>query len=53
MGKRLPDSSAIAFYDADPCRNTRLWQEMSEKTFGMLTQGFSYKQILTLVTVPD
>jgi DNA-directed RNA polymerase subunit RPC12/RpoP/adenylate kinase family enzyme len=49
----LPAGSVIVFDDAGLGINARLWQEMSARVFGMLTQGFRYKQILTFITVPD
>ena len=49
----LPKGSVIIFDDAGLGINARLWQEMSARVFGMLTQGFRYKQILTFITVPD
>lgn len=49
----LPPGSVIVFDDAGLGINARLWQEMSARVFGMLTQGFRYKQILTFITVPD
>jgi hypothetical protein len=49
----LPPGSVIVFDDTGLGINARLWQEMSARVFGMLTQGFRYKQILTFITVPD
>ena len=49
----LPPGSVIVFDDAGLGINARLWQEMSARVFGMLTQGFRYKQIMTFITVPD
>ncbi|MGP6208009.1 hypothetical protein ACNF42_08295 [Cuniculiplasma sp. SKW3] len=49
----IPAGSVIVFDDAGLGINARLWQEMSARVFGMLTQGFRYKQILTFITVPD
>jgi len=49
----LPTGSVIVFDDAGLGINARLWQETSARIFGMLTQGFRYKQILTFITVPD
>lgn len=49
----LPKGSVIIFDDAGLGINARLWQEESARIFGMLTQGFRYKQILTFITVPD
>lgn len=49
----LPPGSVIVFDDAGLGINARLWQEMSARVFGMLTQGFRYKQIITFITVPD
>ena len=49
----LPPGSVIVFDDAGLGINARLWQEMNARVFGMLTQGFRYKQILTFITVPD
>ena len=49
----LPAGSVIVFDDAGLGINARLWQDLSARVFGMLTQGFRYKQILTFITVPD
>ncbi|MHB1439992.1 MAG: hypothetical protein ACYCSO_05180 [Cuniculiplasma sp.] len=49
----LPPGSVIVFDDAGLGINARLWQETSSRIFGMLTQGFRYKQILVFITVPD
>ena len=49
----LPPGAVIIFDDAGLGINARLWQEMSARVFGMLTQGFRYRQILTFITVPD
>ena len=49
----LPKGSVIIFDDAGLGINARLWQEVSARIFGMLTQGFRYKQIITFITVPD
>ena len=49
----LPPGSVIVFDDAGLGINARLWQETSARVFGMLTQGFRFKQILTFITVPD
>lgn len=49
----LPPGSVIVFDDAGLGINARLWQEASSRIFGMLTQGFRYKQIMTFITVPD
>ncbi|MBX8640680.1 MAG: hypothetical protein KIS29_10135 [Thermoplasmata archaeon] len=53
VNQGLPPGSVIVFDDAGLGINARLWQEMSARVFGMLTQGFRYKQILTFITVPD
>ncbi len=49
----LPKGSVIIFDDAGLGINARLWQDLSARIFGMLTQGFRYKQINTFITVPD
>ncbi|MHB8544870.1 MAG: P-loop NTPase family protein [Leptospirales bacterium] len=49
----LPKGAVIVFDDAGLGINARLWQEMSARIFGMLTQGFRYKHILIFITVPD
>ena len=49
----LPPGSVIVFDDAGLGINARLWQDMNARVFGMLTQGFRYKQIITFITVPD
>jgi predicted Zn finger-like uncharacterized protein len=53
VNSNLPTGSVIVFDDAGLGINARLWQETSARIFGMLTQGFRYKQILTFITVPD
>ncbi len=53
VNQGLPPGSVIVFDDAGLGINARLWQEMSARVFGMLTQGFRYRQILTFITVPD
>ena len=49
----LPRGSVIVFDDAGLGIPAREWQNLASKTFGLLTQGFRYKQILTFITVPD
>ena len=49
----LPKGSVIIFDDAGLGINARLWQEASAIVFGMVTQGFRYKQIILFITVPD
>ncbi|MGP6220968.1 hypothetical protein [Caldiplasma sukawensis] len=49
----LPKGSVIVFDDAGLGINAREWQTLSARIFGMLTQGFRYKQIITFITVPD
>ena len=49
----LSPGSVIVFDDAGLGINARLWQDMNARVFGMLTQGFRYKQIITFITVPD
>ncbi len=53
MNAGLTLGSVIVFDDARLGINARLWQGMLARVFGMLTQGFRYKQILTFITVPD
>ena len=43
----------ILFDDAGLGINAREWQALTAWVFGMLTQGFRYKQIITFITVPD
>jgi rubrerythrin len=49
----VPVGSVIIFDDAGLNINAREWQNAQSKLFGMLTQGFRYKQIILLLTVPD
>ena len=49
----LSPGSVIVFDDAGLGINARLWQDINARVFGMLTQGFRYKQIITFITVPD
>ena len=49
----LPRGSVILFDDAGLGINAREWQALTARVFGMLTQGFRYKQIITFITVPD
>ena len=48
----LPKGSVVIFDDAGLGINARLWQEQSTKLFGMVVQGFRYKQINVFFTVP-
>lgn len=48
----LPKGSVVIFDDAGLGINARLWQEQSNKLFGMVIQGFRYKQINVFFTVP-
>ena len=41
----LSPGSVIIFDDAGLGINARLWQDMNARVFGMLTQGFRYKQL--------
>ncbi len=53
INANIPEGSAIIFDDAGLNINAREWQNAQSKLFGMLTQGFRYKQIILLLTVPD
>jgi len=49
----LPKGSVIIFDDAGLGIPAREWQRTSAKIFGKLFQGFRYKQLISMITVPD
>ncbi len=49
----LPKGSVVIFDDAGLGIPAREWQGMSAKIFGKLFQGFRYKNLISLITVPD
>lgn len=52
VNSNLGSGSVIVFDDAGLGINSREWRAKHAKIFGMLTQGFRYKQIITIITVP-
>ena len=48
----LPRGSVILFDDAGLGINAREWQSLSARIFGMVMQGFRYKQVNAFFTVP-
>ena len=49
----LPKGSVVIFDDAGLGIPAREWQSMAAKIFGKLFQGFRYKNLISLITVPD
>lgn len=49
----LPKASVIIYDDAGLGIPAREWQSTSTKIFGLLMQGFRYKNLISLITVPD
>ena len=49
----LPKGSVVIFDDAGLGIPAREWQGMAAKIFGKLFQGFRYKNLISLITVPD
>ena len=49
----LPKGSVIIFDDAGLGIPAREWQRTSAKIFGKLFQGFRYKNLISMITVPD
>ncbi len=48
----MPKASCIIFDDAGLGINARLWQQLSVRIFGMITQAYRFKQYITLITTP-
>ena len=53
VNSNLKSGSVIIFDDAGLGINAREWRSKHAMVFGMLTQGFRYKQIITIITVPS
>lgn len=53
VNSNLKSGSVIVFDDAGLGINAREWRSKHAMMFGMLTQGFRYKQIITIITVPS
>jgi ABC-type dipeptide/oligopeptide/nickel transport system ATPase component len=49
----LPKGSVVIFDDAGLGIPAREWQRTSAKIFGKLFQGFRYKNLISMITVPD
>ena len=49
----LPKGSYIIYDDAGLGIPAREWQNTSAKVFGLLFQGFRYKNLISAITVPD
>ena len=49
----LPKGAVIIFDDAGLGIPAREWQRLSAKIFGKLFQGFRYKNLVSMITVPD
>ncbi len=49
----LPKGSFIIYDDAGLGIPAREWQNTSAKVFGLLFQGFRYKNLISAITVPD
>ena len=49
----LPKGSVVIFDDAGLGIPAREWQGIAAKIFGKLLQGFRYKNLISLITVPD
>jgi len=49
----LPKGSVIVFDDAGLGIPAREWQRTSAKIFGKLFQGFRYKNLISMITVPN
>ena len=53
VNSNLPAGSAVIFDDAGLGIPAREWQATSAKIFGKLFQGFRYKNLVTMITVPN
>jgi ABC-type dipeptide/oligopeptide/nickel transport system ATPase component len=53
INSNLPPGSVVIFDDAGLGIPARQWQETSAKIFGKLFQGFRYKNLVSMITVPD
>lgn len=53
VNSNLPPGSVVIFDDAGLGIPAREWQATSAKIFGKLFQGFRYKNLVTMITVPN
>jgi ABC-type dipeptide/oligopeptide/nickel transport system ATPase component len=53
VNSNLPKGSVVVFDDAGLGIPAREWQSTAAKIFGKLVQGFRYKNLISLITVPD
>ena len=53
VNSSLPAGSVVIFDDAGLGIPAREWQATSAKIFGKLFQGFRYKNLVTMITVPN
>ena len=53
VNSNLPPGSVIIFDDAGLRIPAREWQATSAKIFGKLFQGFRYKNLIAMITVPN
>ena len=53
VNSNLPAGSVVIFDDAGLGIPAREWQATSAKIFGKLFQGFRYKNIVSMITVPN
>ena len=53
VNSNLPPGSVIIFDDAGLGIPAREWQATSAKIFGKLFQGFRYKNLIAMITVPN
>ena len=53
VNSNLPAGSVVIFDDAGLGIPAREWQATSAKIFGKLFQGFRYKNLVTMITVPN
>ena len=53
VNSNLPPGSVIIYDDAGLGIPAREWQNLSAKIFGKLFQGFRYKNLITMITVPN
>jgi ABC-type dipeptide/oligopeptide/nickel transport system ATPase component len=53
VNSNLPKGSVVLFDDAGLGIPAREWQSTAAKIFGKLVQGFRYKNLISLITVPD
>lgn len=53
VNSNLPKGSYVIYDDAGLGIPAREWQSTSSKVFGLLFQGFRYKNLISAITVPD